>query len=290
MALYTLYTFEYSIWAAGESETGFNDGEVEFKSINLVQGENFNPEYLALNPEGTVPMLQAKDGSLYTNTKAAVAELVKHGRIQLNAGSAAVLDAIHDQKYDSNFSSVSVRDEEELKAKAASVQGIFTAGRQAALEKYSTGPGAEPYKAFYEAKLAANGGLLAIYQGKVPAQVTEGFFTQSKAHFDTVSNGLYKVFPDLISSTGLPEDGPAVSDLFLGAWLARISSTVGGKKTEDGLKALETAFGKPLPKKIVTYWNSWSARDSWKKVYAGGLERLIYKYFVQGFQMKCISS
>ncbi|KAJ7580234.1 hypothetical protein C8J56DRAFT_1104214 [Mycena floridula] len=263
MASYTLYTFEYSVWAAvaelGVWETGYTDEEVEFKRVNLVDGENFNPDFLALNLEGTVPTLQAKDGSLYTNTKAAVAELMKHGRIQLNAGSSAVLDMMHNPKYDSNFSLVSVRDEEELKAKAASVPGIFAAGR------------AEPYKAFYEAKLAVNGGLLAIYQGKVPTEVTEGFFTQSKAHFENVSSGLYEVFPDLISSTGLPEDGPTVSDLFFGAWLARISATVGGKTTEDGLNALETAFGKPLPKKIVAYWNSWGARVSWKKVYAAGI-------------------
>ncbi|KAJ7580235.1 hypothetical protein C8J56DRAFT_1030121 [Mycena floridula] len=280
MALYTLYTFEYSVWGAiaalAASETGYNDEEVESKSVNVPQGENLKPEYLALNPAGTVPTLQAKDGTLHTNTKACVAELIKHGRIKLDAGSAGIIEAMHNPKYDPNVSLLSARNDEELEAKATSLPGIYAAGRQAALEKYSTGPGAEAYKAFYERELVeaaniigrpTNIGLLALYQGKATAEVTERFFTQSKAHFDTVSNGLYEVFPDLISSDGLPENGPTVSDLFFGAWLARISVTVGGKTTEDGLKALETAFGKPLPQKIVTYWNSWGARESWKKVY-----------------------
>ena len=71
----------------------------------------------------------------------------------------------------------------------------------------------------------------------------------------------------------LPESGliggerPGEDDFHVGAWLARIVSTTGGKE----VSALEAELGQPVPPKVVSYWNAWSERDSWKKVYAQGL-------------------
>ena len=56
-------------------------------------------------------------------------------------------------------------------------------------------PEAAPYKTFYEEKKKANGGLLAIFQGKVPAETKEGFFKTSQAHFENVKKYLYEVLP-----------------------------------------------------------------------------------------------
>ncbi|KAK4687342.1 hypothetical protein P7C73_g2777, partial [Tremellales sp. Uapishka_1] len=66
-----LYEFVGSTWAnvpkIAIEEAGFKEGDFEYKSINLAEGENFNPEYLKLNPNGTVPTLVSK-GETYVDS------------------------------------------------------------------------------------------------------------------------------------------------------------------------------------------------------------------------------
>jgi len=56
-----LYSFPPSIWASAVllalEEKGFGKDEIDIKTVNLVKGENFDPAYLRINPNGTVPTL-----------------------------------------------------------------------------------------------------------------------------------------------------------------------------------------------------------------------------------------
>jgi len=143
---------------------------------------------------------------------------------------------------------------------------------QDALLKIAQTPEAAPHKDFYDAKIAGNGGLLAIYQGKAPEAVKLGFFAKSQAHFETVSSVFFEVLPPYLPESGfIGGESPGEDDFHIGAWLARISATAGAKASEDGLKALESALGKPIPAKVAAYWNAWIERPSWTVVYADGL-------------------
>ncbi|KAF8328091.1 uncharacterized protein EI90DRAFT_2926466 [Cantharellus anzutake] len=56
-----LYSYPPSIWASAgkpnEREKGFGKDEITIKTVDLLMGENFDPAYLRINPNGTVPTL-----------------------------------------------------------------------------------------------------------------------------------------------------------------------------------------------------------------------------------------
>jgi len=260
-------------------------GAIDTKVVNLVEGENFAPSFLKLvcswsitiaadglnpaskNPDATLPTLEA-DGKVYTNTTDVIAYLVQNAPVKVKTGSS-IIQTVHEDKYDPNFALLLSRNDNELSAKGGDLPGLFLAHREAALEKYSATPEAAPFKAFYDAKLAGNGGLLAIYQGKAPEEVKEGFFKQSQAHFANVTAFVFEVLPSHLTGSGfIGGEQPGEDDFHVGAWLTRIAATVGATSGDDALKAFEAAYGKPVPEKVAAYWNAWIVRSSWKKVYA----------------------
>ncbi|KAJ6574818.1 hypothetical protein B0H19DRAFT_1254469 [Mycena capillaripes] len=270
----TLYVFAGSVWAAAPelalAELGYKEGDVTVKSVNLVEGENFAPSFLKLNPNGTLPTLEA-DGKVYTSTADVVATLVKDAPNKVKAGSSFI-ETIHEERYDPNFAMLLARNDTEMTAKSSGLAGMFLSHRQAALEKYSAGPDAEEFKAFYETKKTQNGGLLAIVQGKAPEEHKASFFSKSNAHFESVQTAVFEVLPSALPDNGfIGGDVPGEDDFHLGAWLTRIAATTGAKTSEDAVAAMNAAYGAAVPAKVVAYWGAWTARPSWKKVYANGL-------------------
>ncbi|KAK7015877.1 hypothetical protein VNI00_019019 [Paramarasmius palmivorus] len=268
-----LYTFGGSVWAAAPELAVaelYPEGSIDTKVINLLQGENFNPTFIKLNPNATLPTLEA-NGKAYTSTKDVIAYLVENASRPVKKGTK-LIDIIHEDRLDPNFAFLLSRNEEELKAKGAGMVTAFLAGRQEALNKFSSTPEATAFKSFFESKLAANGGLLGIYKGEAPAAAKEGFFKQSQNHYDTIATFVNQELPRYLPESGfVGGDQPGEDDFHLGAWLARIAATLGAKQTEEGLEAFEKAYGKKLPEKVVKYWKTWAEQPSWKKVYTEGI-------------------
>lgn len=129
-------------------------------------------------------------------------------------------------------------------------------------------PEAKGFENFYQNKIAANGGLKAIYDGQVPEEAKISFFANSVKHWENITSFILNDLP-----TYLPESGfvggnkPGEADFHLGAWLARIVAVVQGASAQD----LANELKQPVPPKVLKYWAAWSSRDSWKKVYAEGL-------------------
>ncbi|KAJ7584867.1 hypothetical protein C8J56DRAFT_136810 [Mycena floridula] len=279
----TLYTFSGSIWsAAGEiaaAELGYTDAMIDKKVIRIPYGENFDPSFLAINPNGTLSTLVAKDAACVTTTEVTnyLVAHVPNGRVK--PGNQAVIELIHESKYDLAFAMLLARNEEELRVK--SVLGIlFLSFRKKAIEKYSAMPEAVAYKAFYEKTLASDGGLLAIYQGQAPAEVRQGFFEQSRVHFESLYSAIYEILPGILAVDGFLDSFPAEEDFHLGPWLCFLAFALGGQSLEDGLDAMAKAFGKPVPDRVAIYWNEWSKRPSWIRKYGGGLNPTL-QYLMQ---------
>ncbi|KAJ7762273.1 hypothetical protein B0H14DRAFT_2633958 [Mycena olivaceomarginata] len=101
----TLYVYKESVWAAAcelaVAEFGYKEGDVTMKVVDLVEGENFAPSFLKMNPNGTLPIFES-DGKLYTSTAEAVACLIKDAPLKVKTGSA-IIETIHEDKYDPNF-------------------------------------------------------------------------------------------------------------------------------------------------------------------------------------------
>ena len=143
---------------------------------------------------------------------------------------------------------------------------------QNSLEKHADLPEAAEFKAFYDSKKAANGGILAIYKGEVSEDVKQGFFQQSVAHWQTIANFILVDLPASLPESGFLGGGtPGEDDFHLAAWLARIAFLTGGTNDKDGYKALEKETKEPIPAKVVAYWQAWVERPSFKKVYQNGL-------------------
>lgn len=105
----TLYTFSASVWAAAAelavAELQYLPGAIELKTLNLVEGENFEPTFLDINPNGTLPTLQV-DGEVYKNTTDVVRYLASHAPSPLPAPTPEqqeLIRIIHDEQYDPNF-------------------------------------------------------------------------------------------------------------------------------------------------------------------------------------------
>jgi hypothetical protein len=114
--------------------------------------------------------------------------------------------------------------------------------------------------------------MLAVMTGKAPEEHKAGFFDKSQAHFDSVKAGVFELLPGFLPTSGfLGGEVSGEDDFHVGAWLTRIVATCGAKSADDGLAALEAVYGAPVPAKVAAYWGAWTARPSWKTVYAGGL-------------------
>ncbi|KAF7306659.1 GST N-terminal domain-containing protein [Mycena indigotica] len=286
-----LYVFAGSVWAAAAelaiAELGYTEPNLIVKTVNLIEGENFSPDFIKKNPNATLPTLE-EDGKFYTTTADVIAVLVKDAPNKVKAGTS-IVQTIHDDKYDPNFAMLLTRNEEELAIKSKGLAGLFLGNRQKALEKYLQDPAAAPYKTFLEGKKAFNGGklfnflskhylltwtqgLLAVVNGTASAEHKAGFFAQSQAHFASVKTGLYEVVPGLLPESGfIGGEIPGEDDFHVGAWLTRIAATTGATSADNGVESLGKAYGGPVPAKVAAYWAAWTARPSWKKVYASSL-------------------
>jgi len=272
MSKAVFYTFGGSVWAAAPElaivELGYGPEDIDIKVVNLVEGANFEPSFLKINPAATLPTLTA-DGKTYTSTVEVIDYLVKHAKRSPGKSSGTdLVKRIHEDDIDPNFALLLARSDDELKAKGAGIGLAFLGNRQTSLEKHSKTPEGAAHANFYKEKIAGNGGLLSIYKGEVPDDDKNKFFGASKAHWEHLRKFILEELP-----TRLPEQGfvggdkPGEDDFHVGAWLARIVSTVGGTDVD----ALRSELDQGVPPKVASYWAAWSARDSWKSVYASGL-------------------
>ena len=75
--------------------------EAEFTQVNLMEGKNFEPAFLKLNPEGTLPTLTF-GSEVYTDTKTVISYLNKKSSSPV-AEATDFADLLHEKKYDPNF-------------------------------------------------------------------------------------------------------------------------------------------------------------------------------------------
>jgi len=271
------YTFGGSVWAAAPElailELGYEPDAIDKRVVNLMEGENFKPSFIAINPNATLPTVTVGD-KMYGSTVEVIDYLISNApKVPPSAppktvGGKNVVTRVHEDDIDPNFALLLARNEEELKALTSTPILGFATGRQKSLEKHSVLPEAEPYADFYKAKLAANGGLTAVYTGTAPPEAKEGFFKQSTQHWVNLKTFFVSELPQYLPESGfICGERPGKEDFHVGAWIARIVATKGG----SDISAVEKELGQPVPAKVKSYWDNWSKRDSWKTVYAGGL-------------------
>ncbi|KAG8748451.1 hypothetical protein FRC10_003584 [Ceratobasidium sp. 414] len=253
MAKSTLYVFGGSVWASAPGltlmELKYTPDNVEEKIVNLLEGDNFEPEFLRIE---------------------CVEWLVLHAPTPgVKSAHQNAITAVHRENVDPNFSLLSARTPEELKAKRESVPGLLARQRQAKLEKLAP-ESPEDLKEFYKEKLASSGFLSSVYAEESSAEVTSGWFDKSNQHWSDVKAFVSTELPSLLPDSGFVDGAaPGEADFHVAAWLARTAGVCGAKP--DDVTPLGEALGLTLDPKLVAYFDAWKVRDSWKKMYAEGL-------------------
>lgn len=103
---------------------------------------------------------------------------------------------------------------------------------------------------------------MRIYEGSASP---DKFYAASQAHFDKLREVIYEILPKQLKEEN------AEADFHVVAWLTRIATTSGATDGSQVISSLENRFGAPLPASVKAYLEKWVAKESWSKVYAGGL-------------------
>ncbi|GAA5859963.1 hypothetical protein JCM1840_001818 [Sporobolomyces johnsonii] len=302
----TLYYFPGSVWASVPRltalEKGFTENELEQRIVDLSKGENFSPAFLRLAPAGHVPTLvvpyehtlvdeiatkfRAIQGTtaicdfLDTSTTRSAthsAPALSPATVQRAADSKELIAHVHgDDGPDPNKLMLSFRDEKERDTKWKGMVGGFLKGRQAALERYSkeVGDGDAKLRDFYQKKLAENGGLIAMYEGR-----------HDSSDWQKASLAMWAAVPKTLALLESKYEGDApyllgdqisLADLHVGAWFARVLACAGATSLTDiagNLKALESNFpeGEKVGPRVAKWAETLFERESFKNVYGEGL-------------------
>ncbi|KAL3486201.1 hypothetical protein BJX62DRAFT_215653 [Aspergillus germanicus] len=276
----TLYASTASQWAyvpiLGLREKGYKPDEYDVVHIDLMTAKNFEPEYLQINPNGTIPSLAAPGLAKALVDSVDILEYLDRSRpdtaplILADSSSKMrvqqLIDFVHSTQADTNLVLLQARSHEELDAKKNSPWNTFLSNRQAVLEKYRA---EDPSHPFYERRAAENGALLWLYTSEATSEHTE-FFERTHAQYCDFATGL----DHLDSLLVLPyAASPSVTaaDLHIVPWLAHAMWGAGGLEIDE-FEPLEKLIQKSLPGfqiggRIKEWWANISQRDSFRECY-----------------------
>lgn len=271
-----LYEFGLSCWAnvpkLAISEAGFKEGDIDWISINLAEGANFNPEYLRVNPEGTIPSL-VSDGKTFTDSTTVVPEILKLAphppRVHAHT-STSIIEEIHAAAHDPNATLLFSINDEDREAKAHGAPRGFFEGRQKALDKYAPDAPAE-FKAFLTKKQRNNKQLLDFYTGNPDEATRQAHYAQAMQLWKSVGIVIRGVITQALQKNGGPfagGDSPSEVDFHIIAWLSRTITNTGAEPGSPSSvvipKLQEATGGHTFDPVIGKYWEAWIDRDSYK--------------------------
>ena len=250
--------------------------EYVVEEIDLVAGDNFDPDYVKINPNATVPSLTTSSLSEPLIESADILAYLDQAHSERpslfpkhpteRARVDQLIQHVHQSKLTTNLILLQARDEQELIGKKASIWKQFIANRQEKLEKYGA---AHPEIPLYSAQTKTNGALYHLYTTDV---------SPAHEHFFRVTDESYKVFAaglqELDSLLVLPyAAGKSVTaaDYHIVPWLAHALWGAGGSAITE-FEPLEKLVQKSVPaftfgERTKTWWKNISSTNSFREVF-----------------------
>lgn len=243
-----------------------------------VAAENFDPEYLKVNPNGTVPSLVVSSLPQPIIDSRFILEYLDQSRTGSESPSLtpsdqatkarmdAIVDLVHSDDAGTNLILLQARDEEEYNEKRAGPFAAYIATRQQTLEKHGS---AFPNHIFYGPKAKENGSIHRIYTTG-PGSERDTFFSSTHTRYRKFA----KVVDRLESLLVLPYavgENVTYADINAVPWLAHALAGVGTKEITD-LSKLESHIQKTVEDfkigpKTQKWWNNYTERESFKAVF-----------------------
>nr|XP_019010793.1 uncharacterized protein I206_04096 [Kwoniella pini CBS 10737]OCF49574.1 hypothetical protein I206_04096 [Kwoniella pini CBS 10737] len=264
----TLYEFVGSCWANAPkialSENGFEKGKnVEWVSINLAEGKNFEPEYLKINPAGTVPTLINSKGEKFQDSISSIKEILKISphppKVDAHT-STSIIEEIHASSHDPNSTLLFSLNDKDRESKINGLPKGFLQGRQNSLNKLAENP-PEEFKEFLLKKKADNQQLLDFYITEPDEATKQAHYSQGKNLWTAVGIALRGVVTQALQKNGGPFAGgsePSEVDYHIITWLSRTITNTGVEPSSPSNivipKLKEYTGGHNLDPVIGKYW------------------------------------
>lgn len=235
-------------------------------------------EYLAINPNGTIPSLTAP--SLDKPIIQSADVLTYLDRSHPGSGvdltpkdkktqdiSQQLINLVHSDAVATDGILLMARDQEELKAKQSSMWKDYIATRQKVLEQNRV---RYPEHEFYGGKAVENGGLNDLFTPKEMGPEHDAFFAHSREGYRLFAKGVAELDSLLVLPYAAGEE-VTLADLNIVPWLAHAMWGAGATEVGD-FGPLETLVRKSEPdfkvgEKIRKWWATVGERESFKKVY-----------------------
>jgi glutathione S-transferase len=295
---FTLYTSDASQWAYVAhltiDEKGYEPSEYIVKQIGLgkqphkitdlipntglvVDGENFAPEYVQINPNGTIPSLtssslpeplvDSKDILRYLDSNHPKGPSLFPADPKQRHKIEELIAHVHQPKLSTNLILLQARDAQELGAKKASFWKDFVRNRQRKLIKYGA---THPNIPLYLLRTPENGKLYHIYNASEIGPKHDQFFADSRQGYKDFAAGLNEL-DSMIVLPYAAGDKVTAADLHIVPWLAHALWGAGGKTIEEfePLKELikQSVPGFEFGDNTMTWWRNISGTDSFQKNY-----------------------
>lgn len=244
---------------------------------SIVNGENFAPEYVEINPNGTIPSLTSAS---LAEPLIESADILKHLDSNHPDGPSLfptdpkqlskverLIAHVHQPKLSTNLILLQARDAEELEAKKASFWKDFVGNRQGKLVKYGA---THPKIPLYQSRTPENGKLYNLYNTSEIGPDHEQFFIDSQQGYKDFAAGLRKL-DAMIVLPYAAGDKVTAADMHIVPWLAHALWGAGGESVDE-FEPLEELIKKSVPDfefgdKIRTWWANISATETFKKNY-----------------------
>ncbi|KAJ5145902.1 uncharacterized protein N7515_000466 [Penicillium bovifimosum] len=276
----TLFTSTASQWAYVAhltlDEKGYDPSEYSVKQIGLVEGENFAPEYVKINPNGTIPsmtsaslpepLVDSADILKYLDSNRSKGSSLFPGDPKQRSKVEELIAHVHQPQLSTNLILLQARDVQEMNAKKAGIWKVFVGNRQEKLTKYGA---AHPEIPLYASRTPENGQLYRLYNTEIGPEHQQ-FFDDSHQGYKDFAAGLNKLDSMLVLPYAVGEKVTA-ADMHIVPWFAHALWGAGGEKIQD-LHPLEDLIKKSVPdfkigERIKAWWKNISATESFKKNY-----------------------
>ncbi|KAF2100133.1 hypothetical protein NA57DRAFT_75633 [Rhizodiscina lignyota] len=276
---FIVYSSPESQWAnvplLGLVEKGYAPDDYEIKDLSLSTAENFDPKYLKINPNGTIPSIVAPKLSQPLTDSTDILKFLDNSRpegppLVVDSCDRAVmqklLDLVHSDKVHTNLILLQARNAEEMKAKQNSSFKDFINARQQKLEEHGA---ANPQHPFYGPKARDNGTIHKLYNSDIGPEHEE-FFMHSDHAFSEFADGMNELEATLVLPYAAG-DQVTLADLHIVPWLSHAMWGSGATAIDD-FGPLERLIQVSVPDfkigpKTKEWWANMNKRESFKKVF-----------------------